>query len=113
RAAQCAGTAACARCPVLPRLAHPHHAGTGGPMSHGLDDATAHRLLKALATDDTFRDRFAAGPDAALASLGYQGEVRIGACISLPRPDKRAFADAHDLLHAQLTSTLSLKVFRL
>lgn len=82
-------------------------------MGNALDDATADRLLKSLASDDAFRDRFAADPDAALASLGYQGEVRIGACISLPLPDKRVFAEARDALHAQLTSTLSQKVFQL
>jgi len=81
-------------------------------MSQGIEPRIADALLDALASDDSFRERFAKDPDAVLAGLGHTGDP-IGACCLLPLPDKKTFAEARDALREQLTAKAFFKVFQL
>lgn len=82
-------------------------------MTEGIDPRIADALLDRLTADDGFRERFAASPDTALRELGYNGELRIGPCCKLPLPPKSVFQEARDTLRLQLTSKLSLEIFKL
>lgn len=50
-------------------------------VTETLDPERVDRLLELLATDDAFRDGFAADPDRSLALLGYRGSIRLLPCL--------------------------------